>query len=320
MNLKYTFILSLLFVTLSACSQPALIKLNELQTGDYVSCINYKEVNNLLAFSAGSSDTYLCDSNLKVIRKFSYDALWGGGGPGFSFDRKYMAFVRFGDDRDSISIYNLEKDNLFHLSVSAYNLKFFNHSSRILFTRNGTFNLYDIENARLEKEVFEAGTLPYQFFSSYCISPDDSFVFASTSKGFIEVYNTISWGKTATYGPFGEIENLKYLSGTKKLIFNVKNVLMVFSTVDNKMHNHITTDMNNINDIAIGHKENEIIIAGSGGKVCNAYLYRQDDKKLQLLDFKEKSENYYSAFLNETGTTVLLGGESGLSVFALKRK
>jgi hypothetical protein len=289
-------------------------KINELKDfGGDITSVKISKDDNFYAFSESSWKTYLTDSNLKVIREFNYDGLWGGGGPDFSFDNQYMAFVKFGEHSDTLSLYNLKNAELIDIPTEAYNLKFFHHSNKVLYTRNGHFNSYELEKKKHLKNVFKVGTSPTQFFSSYCISANDSLVFASTSDGHIAIYTTNTWQKTAQLGPFGDISNLCYLEKSKALLFNIGNQIYTYDLSTNSIRVKFKVNLTYISDIVAGTQEDFFLVVGTKSTKSNFIVYNPNQKMLQFPIKELKNLDLYGVSMSPKSNVVLIGG-SGIFI------
>ena len=241
--MKYLLFISFTILIFDNAHSQIFLKKSELKSvSGYIYGIKASKDQKYYSFSASSWETCLIDTSLNIIKEFKYDALWGGGGPDFSFDSKYLAFVNFGEEKDSICIYNMQNSEIQNIPTNAYNLKFFHKSHKILFTKDGKFNIYDIEKSQMFKNIFNVGSLPNGFSSSFCISSNDSIIYATTVGGLIALYSTDGQRKLTELGPFGNISNLTLLDKSGKIIFSVNDSVLIFDISANKITERMKVD------------------------------------------------------------------------------
>ena len=265
-----------------------------------------------IAYSVGSSKTVILDAKTLTPRKtFDYNANWGGGSPQFSYNSKFMAYKIYGE-KGQIGIYSITTATTFKYDLEAYDISFFNQSSKLLYVKNGMFGIFDVLKAKDKKELLNVNFGTRNFDASFVIDDDDKNLYSSCSDGSLKCFDMEFWKETKSYGPFStEISNMKLYGDT--VLFSVGSSIYVLNVQDGKFSD-VETNQNYISDLFIDEKNKEVLFCGSSSQISALSL---KDLTIHPIIEKIKGENSYTVFKTNEGN-LLIGDENDLYLYKKK--
>lgn len=266
MNLK-TSILGLVALCLSLMSNAQAFKADTLLATNvnYVSSISESPNKHYICYSIGSQATVLMDSQFRELTRFTYDHLWGGGGIVFSHDSKYLAYKVY-NEVDTVVIYNLETKSETRVCTDVSGLLFLANSHQLLISHNGNFKIYDIDTKKLSNTLFSVGSKKNEFFATYTEDATSQKLYVSTTKHTLDVYNTSSWEKEKSYGPFAdELDNLTLCDS--HLVFSIGDKIFSLNLSDGESRSTLAGNFTYLSGIALSKEAGQVLIYGNSSTV-----------------------------------------------------
>lgn len=301
-------LLSLLFNGVLSAQELKKSDLINEQTG-YISGICASPNDSLYAFSVASWRTLILDHSFKPIRQFEYFAMWGGGGPSFSYDNQYLSFKTFGEP-DTLFIYSLNSPDSTMLTMDVQTVQFFNTSNDVLTMWNGYFSIYNLATEKLTKDVVNVGQNRTEFSSYFYLTSNDSLLIATSSDFTLDIYTTKDWKIKETL--FQADEEISDVTGNdERVAFSVNNVVYIYDLQSKKEVASFSTPMGYIGDLTL--VGDDLYIAGTEYNFVIKYNITTA-KTSKVAKLKHKRKKSFSVKPLKDGR-VLIGDYSHLRLY-----
>ena len=250
----------------------------------YVSSLVYSKNHNYIGYSVGGYKTVVLNDQLEVVREFTYNPMWGGGQPKFSFDEQYIAYFVY-EETDTLIINHLTSNKTIKKPVKVSGIEFFNQSNKILFQEGYSLSLYD-----LEKDKMIRGVLPHTKGRGYTryfkLSEDDSRLYVLTRDNTLEIYDTRNWERLKIIGPFdNELNHLAY--GNQYVTFCTRSEVYIYDLSKDRKPVKLETPFPYIAELQLLEDEKKVLIAGKSSVVLE-FNYETGSSKKLITDIKGK--------------------------------
>ena len=311
-----SYIYSIIFILLSFYSKGQ--KLGDknvvLEYPDYVWNISQSANHKYCVLTHGSSGVSLLDKDFKLIKEFSYNPSWGGGGGVFSQDEKFMAFVKCGEP-DTLVVYNIEtKVSKQILGGCNNNFKSLKSNKLLVDNYNGSFSIYDFNTGNYQKNVLTAikGKISSMKFD---VSSDETLLYLAVDNKSIEVYrmSDFTWVRTMCKVDF-EIDNMQLSQSGKILAYTSAQKLYLYSITDNKLLTTIDCKIGNLFEMEFAKNEEYLLLGGKKGKILSLNL---KTLKLKKIASTANSETVDGICIDDSKGIILVGTDTKLISYKL---